>query len=136
MFDEFSTTFWVVFESWCDEICNDATEYNSADKYDNEQRSPKSIEDIERYICKEDFYGDNILFALNTEPLPSGSFPQYATITIDKKTTYCVRTDWYTDERPTHSFQKFLETLKNHNLLPGLQVTVCKDGKQIYPSQQ
>lgn len=102
-----------------------------ADKYDNEQRSPKSIEDFERYICKEDFYGNNILFAPNTEPLPSGSFPQYATITIDKK-TYRVRTDWYTDERPTQSFQKFLETLKKHNLLLGLQVTVLKDGNQIY----
>ena len=106
-----------------------------AEKYKNEQQSP-SLDDFENYIHKKDFYGDNTLFALNTEPLPSGSFPQYATITIDKKTTYCVRTDWYTDERPTHSFQKFLETLKNHNLLPGLQVTVCKDGKQIYPSQQ
>lgn len=103
-----------------------------ADKYNNEQRSPKSIEDFERYICKEDFYGDNILFALNTEPLPSGSFPQYATITIDKK-TYRVRTDWYTDERPTQSFQKLLDTLRNDNeLLPDLQVTVLKDGNQIY----
>ena len=45
MFDEFSTTFWVVFESWCDEICNDATEYNSADKYDNECCS------IHSYFC-------------------------------------------------------------------------------------
>ena len=109
-----------------------------AKQYDEDDtlQSPKSIKGFENYIHKKDFYGDNTLFALNTEPLPSGSFPQYATITIDKKTTYCVRTDWYTDERPTQSFQKFLETLKNHNLLPGLQVTVCKDGKQIYPSQQ
>ena len=109
-----------------------------AKQYDEDDtlQSPKSIKGFENYIHKKDFYGDNTLFALNTEPLPSGSFPQYATITIDKKTTYCVRTDWYTDKRPTQSFQKFLETLKNHNLLPGLQVTVCKDGKQIYPSQQ
>ena len=109
-----------------------------AKQYDEDDtlQSPKSIKGFENYIHKKDFYGDNTLFALNTEPLPSVSFPQYATITIDKKTTYCVRTDWYTDERPTQSFQKFLETLKNHNLLPGLQVTVCKDGKQIYPSQQ
>lgn len=114
-----------------------------ADKYNNEQRSSKGIEDFERYIHKKDFYGDNTLFALPTEPLPSGSFPLYAKITIDMtvdklegcKKTYYVRTDWYTDERPTQSFQKFLETLKNH-LLPNLQVTVCKDGKQIYPSQQ
>ena len=102
-----------------------------ADKYNNEQRSPKSIEDFERFIHKNEFYGDNILFALQTRPLPSGSFPQYATITIaDIK--YRVRTDWYTDERPTQSFQKFLETLKKHNLLLGLQVTVLKDGNQIY----
>ena len=102
-----------------------------ADKYNNEQRSLKSIEDFKNYIHKKDFYGDNILFALPTEPLPSGSFPQYATITIaDIK--YRVRTDWYTDERPTQSFQKFLETLKKHNLLLGLQVTVLKDGNQIY----
>ena len=109
-----------------------------AKQYDEDDtlQSPKSIKGFENYIHKKDFYGDNTLFALNTEPLPSGSFPQYATITIDKKTTYCVRTDWYTDERPTQSFQKFLETLKKHNLLPGLRVTVLKDGTQIYPSQQ
>lgn len=110
-----------------------------AKQYDEDDtlQSPKSIKGFENYIHKKDFYGDNTLFALNTEPLPSGSFPQYATITIDKKTTYCVRTDWYTDERPTQSFQKFLETLKNDNeLLPNLQVTVLKDGKQIYPSLQ
>ena len=103
-----------------------------ADKFNNKQQSPKSIEDFERFIHKNEFYGDNILFALNTEPLPSGSFPQYATITIDKK-TYRVRTDWYTDERPTQSFQKLLDTLRNDNeLLPDLQVTVLKDGNQIY----
>jgi hypothetical protein len=45
MFDEFSTTFRVVLESWCDEICNDATEYNSADKYNDESRS------IHSYFC-------------------------------------------------------------------------------------
>lgn len=103
-----------------------------ADKYNNEQRSPKSIEDFERFIHKNEFYGDNILFALQTRPLPSGSFPQYATITIaDIK--YRVRTDWYTDERPTQSFQKLLDTLRNDNeLLPDLQVTVLKDGNQIY----
>lgn len=106
-------------------------------KEDDTLQSPKSKEGFENYIHKKDFYGDNTLFALPTEPLPSGSFPQYATITIDKKTTYCVRTDWYTDERPTQSFQNFLETLKNDNeLLPNLQVTVLKDGKQIYPSLQ
>lgn len=109
-----------------------------AKQYDEDDtlQSPKSIKGFENYIHKKDFYGDNTLFALNTEPLPSGSFPQYAIITIDKKTTYCVRTDWYTDERPTQSFQKFLETLKKHNLLLGLRVTVLKDGTQIYPSQQ
>ena len=103
-----------------------------ADKYNNEQRSPKSIEDFERFIHKNEFYGDNILFALQTRPLPSGSFPQYATITIaDIK--YRVRTDWYTDERPTQSFQKLLDTLRNDNeLVPDLQVTVLKDGNQIY----
>lgn len=101
-----------------------------AKQYDKLQ-SQKDIDRFENYIHKKDFYGDNTLFAPNTEPLPSGSFPQYATITIDKK-TYRVRTDWYTDERPTQSFQKFLETLKKHNLLLGLQVTVLKDGNQIY----
>ena len=120
-----------------------AKQYNE----DDTLQSPKSIEGFENYIHKKDFYGDNILFALNTEPLPSGSFPQYATITIDMRRkesnqrpsgyepdekTYYVRTDWYTDERPTQSFQKFLETLKKHNLLLGLQVTVLKDGNQIY----
>ena len=98
----------------------------------NKLQSQKDIDRFENYIHKKDFYGDNTLFALNTEPLPSGSFPQYATITIDKK-TYRVRTDWYTDERPTQSFQKLLDTLRNDNeLLPDLQVTVLKDGNQIY----
>ena len=107
-----------------------------ADKYKNEQRSSKGIEDFERYIHKKDFYGDNTLFAPNTEPLPSGSFPVRATIKI-ADTEYRVRTDWYTDKRPTQSFQKFLNTLRNYNeLLPNLQVTVLKDGKQIYPSLQ
>lgn len=109
-----------------------------ADKYKNEKQwhdQHHLLDDFENYIHKKDFYGDNTLFALNTEPLPSGSFPQYATITI-ANITYRVRTDWYTDERPTQSFQKFLDTLKNPNLLPNLQVTVRKDGKQIYPSQQ
>lgn len=105
-----------------------------AEKYKNEQQSPR-LDDFEKYIHKTDFYGDNTLFALNKEPLPSGSFPGYARIKI-ADTEYRVRTDWYTDERPTQSFQKFLETLKNHNLLPGLQVTVLKDGKQIYPPLQ
>lgn len=104
-----------------------------ADKYDNEQQSPSLDDFEENYIHKQDFYGDNTLFAPNTGPLPSGSFPQYATITI-ADTEYRVRTDWYTDERPTQSFQKFLETLEMHNLLPGLQVTVFKDNTQIYPS--
>lgn len=102
-----------------------------AEKYDNEQQSPSLDDFEENYIYKKEFYGDNILFALNTEPLPSGSFPQYATIEI-ADITYRVRTDWYTDDRPTQSFQKFLETLKKHNLLLGLQVTVLKDGNQIY----
>ncbi len=105
-----------------------------AKQYDKLQ-SQKDIDRFENYIHKKDFYGDNTLFAPNTEPLPSGSFPVYATIEI-ADTEYRVRTDWYTDERPTQSFQKFLETLKKHNLLPGLQVTVLKDGKQIYPSLQ
>lgn len=107
-----------------------AKQYNE----DDTLQSPKSIEGFENYIHKKDFYGDNTLFAPNTEPLPSGSFPGYAMIKI-ADTKYRVRTDWYTDERPTQSFQKFLETLKNH-LLPNLQVTVCKDDTQIYPSQQ
>ncbi len=106
-----------------------------AEKYDNEQRSSKGIEDFERYIHKKDFYGDNTLFAPNTEPLPSGSFPEYATIKI-ADITYHVRTDWYTDKRPTQSFQNFLATLEKYKLLSGLQVTVCKDGKQIYPPLQ
>lgn len=106
-----------------------------AEKYKNEQQSP-SLDDFEKYIHKKDFYGDNTLFALNKEPLPSGSFPGYARIKI-ADTEYRVRTDWYTDERPTQSFQKFLNTLRNYNeLLPNLQVTVLKDGKQIYPSLQ
>jgi hypothetical protein len=106
-----------------------------AEKYKNEQQSP-SLDDFEKYIHKTDFYGDNTLFALNKEPLPSGSFPNYATIKI-ADITYRVRTDWYTDERPTQSFQKFLNTLGNDNeLLPNLQVTVLKDGKQIYPPLQ
>lgn len=106
-----------------------------AEKYKNEQQSP-SLDDFEKYIHKTDFYGDNTLFALNKEPLPSGSFPNYAKIEI-ADTEYRVRTDWYTDERPTQSFQKFLNTLRNYNeLLPNLQVTVLKDGKQIYPSLQ
>ena len=97
----------------------------------NKLQSQKDIDRFENYIHKKDFYGDNTLFAPNTEPLPSGSFPEYATIKI-ANTEYRVRTDWYTDERPTQSFQKFLETLKKHNLLLGLQVTVLKDGNQIY----
>lgn len=106
-----------------------------AEKYRNEQQSP-SLDDFEKYIHKTDFYGDNTLFALNKEPLPSGSFPNYAKIEI-ADTEYRVRTDWYTDERPTQSFQKFLNTLRNYNeLLPNLQVTVRKDGKQIYPPLQ
>lgn len=109
-----------------------------AKQYDEDDtlQSPKSKEGFENYIHKKDFYGDNTLFALDTEPLPSGSFPQYATITI-ADITYRVRTDWYTDKRPTQSFQKFLDTLRKDNeLLPNLQVTVRKDGKQIYPSLQ
>lgn len=102
---------------------------------DDTLQSPKSKEGFENYIHKTDFYGDNTLFALNKEPLPSGSFPRYAKIEI-ADITYRVRTDWYTDERQTQSFQKFLETLENYKLLPGLQVTVLKDGKQIYPSLQ
>lgn len=106
-----------------------------ADKYKNEQQSP-SLDDFEKYIHKEEFYGDNTLFALDTGPLPSGSFPQYATIKI-ANIIYRVRTDWYTDERPTQRFQNFLNTLRNYNeLLPDLQVTVLKDGKQIYPPLQ
>ena len=109
-----------------------------AKQYDEDDtlQSPKSIKGFENYIHKKDFYGDNTLFAPNTEPLPSGSFPEYATIKI-ADITYHVRTDWYTDKRPTQSFQKFLNTLRNDNeLLPNLQVTVCKDKTQIYPSQQ
>ena len=98
----------------------------------NKLQSQKDIDRFENYIHKKDFYGDNTLFAPNTGPLPSGSFPEYATIKI-ANTEYRVRTDWYTDERPTQSFQKLLDTLRNDNeLLPDLQVTVLKDGNQIY----
>lgn len=110
-----------------------------AEKYNNEKQwhdQHHLLDDFEDYIHKKEFYGDNTLFALDTGPLPSGSFPDYAKIEI-ANITYRVRTDWYTDKRPTQRFQNFLNTLrKNNELLPNLQVTVLKDGKQIYPSQQ
>ena len=45
MFNKLCTTFWVVLESWRNEISDYATEYNSADKYDNECCS------IHSYFC-------------------------------------------------------------------------------------
>ena len=82
------------------------------------------------FIHKKEFYGDNKLLAFARETMPSGSFPKKYKITICGH-DFRIRTDWYTDERKTQQFQKFLDTIKEKIDSPNIVVT--QNGNQIYP---
>ena len=58
------------------------------------------------------------------------SFPKKYKITICGQ-DFRIRTDWYTDERKTQQFQKFLDTIKEKIGSPN--IVVKQNGNQIYP---